>query len=195
MRLQSMPFELSLAACCLSPAPVASASLMNLLIVQRILGLLLMLFSLTMLPPIGVALYFADGNWQPFLDAFLALLALGVLVWWPVRKTVRELRVRDGFLVVALFWVVLGLAGAVPLLLSTSSNMSITDAIFEAVSGFTTTGAIIFPASSRCRRRCCTTAARSNGSAASVSSCWPSHCCRCWASAACSCCARKRPGR
>jgi trk system potassium uptake protein TrkH len=116
---------------------------MNLLIVQRILGLLLMLFSLTMLPPIGVSLYFADGNWQPFADAFVALLCLGAIVWWPVRKRVRELRVRDGFLVVALFWAVLGIAGAAPLLLSQRVEMSVTDAVFEAVSGFTTTGATV----------------------------------------------------
>lgn len=118
---------------------------MNLSVVQRILGLLLMLFSLTMLPPLGVSLYFKDGNWMPFIDAFVALLALGFIVWLPVRKRVRELRVRDGFLVVALFWIVLGGAGAAPLLLSSHFEMSFTDAIFEAVSGFTTTGAIIFP--------------------------------------------------
>src|ERR1700754_4050020 len=116
---------------------------MNLFIVQRILGLLLMLFSVTMLPPIGFALYFDDGNWQPFLDSFVALLIFGGLVWWPVRKRIRELRLRDGFLVVALFWVVLGAAGAAPLLLSQRVEMSITDAVFEAVSGFTTTGATV----------------------------------------------------
>lgn len=116
---------------------------MNLLIVQRILGLLLMLFSVTMLPPIGVALYFDDGNWQPFLSSFGALLLLGAVVWWPVRKRVRELRLRDGFLVVALFWIVLGAAGAAPLLLSQRVAMSLTDAVFEAVSGFTTTGATV----------------------------------------------------
>ncbi len=118
---------------------------MNFLVVQRILGLLLMIFSLTMLPPVGVSLYFDDGNWVPFIDAFVALLVVGYLVWLPVRKRIRELRVRDGFLVVALFWVVLGGAGAAPLLLSRQFEMSFTDAIFEAVSGFTTTGAIIFP--------------------------------------------------
>jgi trk system potassium uptake protein TrkH len=117
---------------------------MNLFAVQRILGLLLVLFSVTMLPPLGVSLYYSDGNWQPFLDAFVALLLLGALTWWPVRHKRRELRLRDGFLVVALFWIVLGVAGAVPLLLSTALDMTVTDAIFEAVSGFTTTGAIIF---------------------------------------------------
>lgn len=118
---------------------------MNLLVVQRILGLLLMLFSLTMLPPVAVSLYFNDGNWAPFINAFAALLGFGVVVWLPVRRKARELRLRDGFLVVALFWIVLGGAGAVPLLLSSQFEMSFTDAIFEAVSGFTTTGAIIFP--------------------------------------------------
>lgn len=116
---------------------------MNLLVVQRILGILLMLFSITMLPPLGVSLSFHDGYSTPFIDAFIGLLLVGLLVWLPVRKQHRELRVRDGFLVVALFWVVLGLAGAVPLVLSTAPDISLTDAVFEAVSGFTTTGATV----------------------------------------------------
>ncbi len=122
---------------------------MNFLVVQRILGLLLMLFSVTMLPPVFVSLQFGDGNALPFFHAFLALLVVGALAWWPVRTRMRELRLRDGFLIVALFWVVLGAAGAVPLLLSDQLDLSLTDAIFEAVSGFTTTGAIIFPSIER----------------------------------------------
>ncbi|MGC3981152.1 MAG: TrkH family potassium uptake protein [Steroidobacteraceae bacterium] len=116
---------------------------MNLLVVQRILGILLMLFSVTMLPPIGVSLHFHDGYSAPFLDAFTGLLITGLVVWFPVRKQYRELRLRDGFLVVALFWVVLGLAGSLPLVLSSSPDISLTDAVFEAVSGFTTTGATV----------------------------------------------------
>ncbi len=114
---------------------------MNLALVQRILGLLLMIFSITMLPPLAVSLYYGDGNWEPFVDALVALLAAGTLIWWPVRKQRRELRLRDGFLVVALFWVVLGLAGAAPLVLSDRPELSLTDAVFESVSGFTTTNA------------------------------------------------------
>lgn len=116
---------------------------MNLAVVQRILGLLLMIFSVTMLPPVAVSLYFQDGNWDPFMDSFMALLTVGAVIWWPVRKQRRDLRLRDGFLVVALFWVVLGLAGAAPLVLSDQPDISLTDAVFEAVSGFTTTGATI----------------------------------------------------
>ncbi|MGD9842310.1 MAG: TrkH family potassium uptake protein [Steroidobacteraceae bacterium] len=116
---------------------------MNLLVVQRILGILLILFSVTMLPPAGVSLFYQDDNLAPFLDAFFGLLATGLLIWWPVRHEKRELRLRDGFLVVAMFWVVLSLAGAVPLVLSDNPNIPLTFAVFEAVSGFTTTGATV----------------------------------------------------
>ena len=74
---------------------------------------------------------------------FLVLLVAGVVIWFPARKHTRDLRLRDGFLVVALFWVVLGMAGAAPLVLSDKPHLSITDAVFEAVSGFTTTGATV----------------------------------------------------
>lgn len=116
---------------------------MKFLAVQRILGLLLMIFSVTMLPPVAVSLYYHDGHWQPFLDSFGALLVVGALVWWPARKALRELRVRDGFLIVSLFWIVLSIAGAVPLWLSDQPELTLTDAVFEAVAGFTTTGATV----------------------------------------------------
>ncbi|MCC7200660.1 MAG: potassium transporter [Gammaproteobacteria bacterium] len=116
---------------------------MNLQMVQRILGLMLMVFSLTMLPPIGVSLAYADGHWQPFLDAFAIVALVGAVLWLPVRRVKRDLRLRDGFLVVALFWVILGFAGATPLVITDVPDMSLTDAVFEAVSGFTTTGATV----------------------------------------------------
>jgi trk system potassium uptake protein TrkH len=116
---------------------------MNLRAVLRILGLMLMLFSVTMLPPAGVALGYGDGHWMPFLVAFAVVAALGLLLWLPVRSVRADLRLRDGFLVIAVFWVFLGLAGATPLLISDVPDLSITDAVFEAVSGFTTTGATV----------------------------------------------------
>lgn len=116
---------------------------MNLLMVQRILGLMLLMFSLTMLPPAGVAFVYGDGHSQPFLTSFLIIAAVGALLWLPVRRVRRDLRLRDGFLVVAVFWICLGLAGATPFLLSDVPKLSFTDAVFEAVSGFTTTGATV----------------------------------------------------
>ena len=111
--------------------------------IQRILGLLLMVFSVTMLPPVGVSLHYADGSHVAFLAAAAWLLAVGGVLWWPVRRDRRDLRLRDGFVVVTLFWTVLGVAGAVPLYISPQPDIGATDAIFEAVSGLTTTGATV----------------------------------------------------
>jgi trk system potassium uptake protein len=116
---------------------------MNIAMVQRILGMMLMVFSLTMLPPVAISLAWGDGHYAPFIDAFLIVAIAGLLIWLPVRKVQRDLRLRDGFLVVALFWVLLAFSGAAPLLLSDVPQLSVTDAVFEAVSGFTTTGATV----------------------------------------------------
>jgi len=111
--------------------------------IQRILGLLLAVFSTTMLPPLAVSLLAGDGEHNAFLVAFVALLVIGLMCWFPVRHVRRELRLRDGFMIVALFWAVLGGSGAVPLALAENPNMPIVDAIFESISGLTTTGATV----------------------------------------------------
>ncbi len=111
--------------------------------VQKILGLLLMIFSVTMLPPVAVALIYGDGGGMPFIYAFLVILGTGLTIWLPVARTRQDLRVRDGFLVVVLFWVALGLSGALPFVLSPEPDLSVTDSIFESLSGLTTTGATV----------------------------------------------------
>mgnify|MGYP001828968243 CR=1 FL=1 len=116
---------------------------MQLIAVQRILGLLLMVFSLSMLPPVLVSLWYGDGAHGHFGVAFLVILALGFLVWLPVSKSRREMRLRDGFLVVVCFWAGLGLSGSLPFMLSDDPNLSLTDSVFEAISGLTTTGATV----------------------------------------------------
>jgi trk system potassium uptake protein TrkH len=116
---------------------------MNWTVVQRILGLLLMMFSLTMLPPIIVSLVYADQAWVPFLESFGLTFAAGLLIWLPVRHSRKDLRRRDGFLVVAAFWTVLGVFGAAPFYLGATPAMSPTDALFESMSGLTTTGATV----------------------------------------------------
>ncbi len=116
---------------------------MQLSIVQKILGLLLMVFSTTMLPPLLVSFGYSDGAYQSFLFAFLLTLSTGLIFWLPVRDIHRELRLRDGFVVVVLFWTVLGLFGALPFTLTESLEISVTDAVFESISGLTTTGATV----------------------------------------------------
>lgn len=116
---------------------------MNWSVVQRVLGLLLMMFSVTMLPPIVVSLIFSDNTWSVFAYSFVFIIVLGLLLFWPVRKATRDMRLRDGFLVVASFWLVLGTIGATPLWLSPTPSLTITEAVFESMSGLTTTGATV----------------------------------------------------
>ena len=109
----------------------------------RVLGVLLMLFSVTMLVPAGVSLLYRDGAATAFLLAFAITLGTGLACWLPVRKQRAELRIRDGFLVTVLFWAVLGLYGSFPLMLSDQPKLGFTDAVFESLSGLTTTGATV----------------------------------------------------
>ncbi len=113
-------------------------------VIQRILGQLLMIFSISMLPPLFVGLYYAEaGVYSSFGKAFVATIITGFLLWLPYRKRQGDLRLRDGFVVVVLFWTVLGTFGALPLYFSEAISISIVDCIFESLSGLTTTGATV----------------------------------------------------
>ena len=109
----------------------------------RILGILLMIFSLSMLPPIAVSVIYDDQQVNAFLHAFIITLGVGVIVWLPVRNLRKELRVRDGFVVTVLFWLVLSISGSIPLFLSDALDLQYVDAYFESLSGLTTTGATV----------------------------------------------------
>lgn len=109
----------------------------------RILGLLVALFSTTMIPPAIISLIFADGSGLPFLSAFFLCLFTGIAFWYPNREYRRDLRAKEGFLIVVLFWTVLASFGALPFLLLEQPQMSVTDAFFESFSGLTTTGATV----------------------------------------------------
>jgi len=116
---------------------------MHFRLVQRILGLLLILYSTTMLIPLAVSVYFADGQVPAFMGSFAIILAVGLTAWIPTRRDARELRLRDGFLVAAVFWLGFSAFSAVPLLLTPLPDLSLADAIFEAASGVTATGSTI----------------------------------------------------
>lgn len=116
---------------------------MNFPVISRILGVLLMVFSLTHIPPVLVSMWYGNDGTHTFIAAFAITLFSGALFWYPVRRTRRELRTRDCFLVVTLFWTVLGSFGCIPFLLAPGIQLSFTDAIFESISGLTTTGATV----------------------------------------------------
>lgn len=116
---------------------------MHFTIISKVLGLLLMLFSLTLLPPILVSLYYQDHTYTSFITAFGITFITGLAAWLPVYRVKKELRTRDGFLVTALFWIVLGAFGALPLYLADATQLTVVDAVFESLSGLTTTGATV----------------------------------------------------
>jgi trk system potassium uptake protein len=111
--------------------------------IVRILGLLVALFSVTMIPPAIVSLIFQDGSGLPFILAFILCLVTGLAIWYPNRRFRKDLRAKEGFLIVVLFWTVLASFGALPFLLLEQPEMTATDAFFEAFSGLTTTGATV----------------------------------------------------
>jgi len=116
---------------------------MHFTVILRILGILLMIFSMTMAIPIILAWALNETAINAFLSALAITFASGMLIWMPVQHMRHELRTRDGFIVVALFWTVLSLFGALPFYLSEDLQLSAVDAIFESVSGLTTTGATV----------------------------------------------------
>ncbi|SMN11737.1 Potassium uptake protein TrkH [uncultured Candidatus Thioglobus sp.] len=110
-------------------------------IVLKTIGLLLMIFSLTQLPPILVDVIYNQQQYPFFLTALLITLGSGLVLWLPFRNFKKDFKIREGVLVVVSFWFILSLFATIPFLLSDSLQMSFSDAFFESMSGLTTTGA------------------------------------------------------
>lgn len=109
--------------------------------VYRALGMIIMLFALTMLAPLFLSYAVDDGAQAVYDESFALTLFSGAFLWYRFRNCKRELTIRDGFLMVVLVWTVLPAFAAVPLMLQL--GISHTDAYFETVSGLTTTGATV----------------------------------------------------
>jgi trk system potassium uptake protein len=109
--------------------------------VYRALGLIVMLFSLTMLAPLILSYVVDDGAQTAYDEAFALTMLSGAFLYFRYRRCTRELSIRDGFLMVVLVWTVLAAFSTIPLILHL--GMSFTDAYFETMSGLTTTGSTV----------------------------------------------------
>ena len=106
------------------------------------MGLLLMINGAFMFLCLPFSLYYHE-DWTSILISGLITLSFGLLLWLPSREYAnKELRKRDGYLIVTLGWLVMSFFGTLPYILS-GSIPYYTDAFFETISGFTTTGASI----------------------------------------------------
>lgn len=116
--------------------------IVNTRMLLRIVGWLLMIEGLFMLIPVIVSLYFRESDWLAFLIPAVCTAFIGFELSHRIQPTSRHMGKRDGFLLTALVWVVFSLFGLVPFLLC-NNPMNFNDAFFEAMSGFTTTGATV----------------------------------------------------
>ena len=116
---------------------------MNRKLILRLLGAILSIEALAMIPSFLIALRFGDGDALLLGLCALALLIPGLLLWFTVHpQSGSHLRLIEGFVIVAVGWLALSLGGALPFFFS-DRYASFEDALFEAVSGFTTTGATV----------------------------------------------------
>ena len=112
------------------------------LAVAHLLGLMMAFFGLLYLLPIAWSLGVQDGAVIDFVAAGLINAFVGLVIATATRRFRRELKPRDGFLLVTLSWVLMSGSATIPLMMALP-DLSFTDAYFEAMSGLTTTGSTI----------------------------------------------------
>ena len=117
---------------------------MQIHIVLKTIGLLLMVFSLTQIPPILIDFIYSEGEIFSFLISFILTFIGGYILWFFNRNAIQDFRIREGILIVVCFWAVLSLFGTLPFLLTDSiKDLTFASAFFESMSGLTTTGATV----------------------------------------------------
>ena len=111
--------------------------------ISFILGLMLIFFSMAMLPPMIVNQIYQESFLNIFIQSFVMVFCLGGLLTLLGFNYQKEIQIHDGFLLVVLFWSLICIFGAMPFILSLYPKTKLIDCLFESVSGLTTTGATI----------------------------------------------------
>ncbi|MEE9452271.1 MAG: potassium transporter TrkG, partial [Gammaproteobacteria bacterium] len=106
----------------------------------HVLGLLLLIFSLTFLPPMIVSYIYHDGTIPVLFLSSACSFSVGLILWFPFRGRQSNLRAHDAFIIVVLLWVIACLFGSLPFYFLEAVDIAFVDAFFETVSGITTTG-------------------------------------------------------
>ena len=104
-----------------------------------------MMFSGTLLIPVIVSIIFNDNNLMTFVYSFFIILVVASILYFPnmgINDT-TDIKVKEGFLIVVSFWVVLSFFGSIPFIMDAQLSLNFADALFESISGWTTTGATV----------------------------------------------------
>lgn len=114
---------------------------MNIKMILKNLGIVLVIEAICMIPSLLVSLIYDGGDFKAFIYSILLCLLTGIAMY-QIKENNKNFYARDGFAFVALSWIMVSFFGALPFVFS-GAIPSLVDAVFEAVSGFTTTGASI----------------------------------------------------
>jgi len=106
----------------------------------NLFSILVAFFSLSLLVPLVVSFIFDDGSSNIFITTFLLIFIPSIIAWQLTKKSKEEMGVKEGFVIITLFWIVLSFVGSMPFYLY---GMSFVDSFFESMSGITTTGATV----------------------------------------------------
>lgn len=118
---------------------------MNYKMLGRMISQILMVEGIFLIPAMGISLY--DGNWNAVWGFFYTILVITVIsgiMFFTCRKAQKKFYAREGLVCVSASWIFMSLLGCLPFYFS-KEIPSYIDALFEIVSGFTTTGASILP--------------------------------------------------
>ena len=117
--------------------------IINIPVLLRIMGLLLIIEAVFLLVPLITCLIYGESDWRAFLFTFAVTMATGSVMAFAIHPTSTSMGKREGFLLTAMVWIFFSTFGMLPFMLMSDRPLSISDAFFEAMSGFTTTGASI----------------------------------------------------
>ena len=115
---------------------------MNIKIIIRVLGFLLLVEGIAMLLALGVSLIYGEHDIRAFFSSAGINIIIGGIIVIFTQKAIKDIGKREGFIIVSLVWIVFSLFGSLPYILS-GAIPNFTNAFFETISGFTTTGSSI----------------------------------------------------
>lgn len=107
-----------------------------------LLGLLLIIESAFMTVPLLVCIFMGESDWVPFLITVALTAVCGIILYTAIKPKSENLGRKDGCMITCMVWIVYSLFGMLPFILG-SPHLNISEGFFEAMSGFTTTGATV----------------------------------------------------
>jgi trk system potassium uptake protein TrkH len=114
----------------------------NAKVIIRVIGFLLMIEGVFMLTGLPFSIYYGECEYKSLLASGLITIISGTILWFSTRKHPKNIGRKEGYVIVAVTWIVISLFGTLPFMIS-GVIPNFTDAFFETMSGFTTTGATI----------------------------------------------------